>query len=252
MTTARPCQCHAHVSDRREFLSVGAVIAAAALLVPRTARADAPRQIAGIALPDSALARRVTEFGRQSYPAFLFNHCMRTYFFGALAMNQMGRRFDAEEAFAGAILHDLGLMPAFESPHASFEGDGADAAEKFLLAHGEGYAKAETVWHSIVDHDGRWAIATHDGPESMLVAAGASADVVGPDINFEPSTIDAILRSFPRLQFKKRFTETVIAHCRRKPGSQRGTWLGGLDRELNPGAYTGTIERQIADAPFPE
>lgn len=252
MRADRSCSCSAVISQRRTFLGAIAATAAVPLFLSRTVHAETTKRIAGIAMPDSALARRVTEFARDSYPPFLFNHCMRTYLFGALAMNGMGRKFDSQEAFAGAVLHDLGLMPSFESPHGSFEIDGADAAERFLLAKAGNRAMAEVVWHSIVGHDGRWAIATHQGPEAMLVASGASADVVGPDLHLESAAIEAILRAFPRLQFKQRFTDALVAHCRRKPGSQRGTWLDGLDRELNPGAYAETVQKQIADAPFSE
>jgi hypothetical protein len=34
--------------------------------------------------------------------------------------------------------------------------------------------------------------------------------------------------------------------------SQRGTWLEGLCREQVPSAWTDTVEREIADAPFSE
>jgi hypothetical protein len=37
------------------------------------------------------------------------------------------------------------------------------------------------VWKAIVMHDMRFAIAQHESPEATLVAAGAGADVVGPE-----------------------------------------------------------------------
>ena len=55
-----------------------------------------------------------------------------------------------------------------------------------------------------------------------------------------------------RLQFKRRFTQLAIDHCRRKPASQRGTWLEGLCREQVPGAFADTVEQDIAAAPFSE
>jgi hypothetical protein len=87
----------------------------------------------------------------------------------------------------------------------------------------------------------------------MLVASGAGSDVDGPD----PTVIDTartaeIVAAFPRLQFKKQFTALASAHCRRKPLSQRGTWLEGLCREQVPSAWTETVEREIASAPFAE
>jgi len=54
------------------------------------------------------------------------------------------------------------------------------------------------------------------------------------------------------LQFKSRFTSLVIEHCKRKPTSQRGTWLEGLCREQVPSAWTDTVEKEIAASPFAE
>ena len=86
-----------------------------------------------------------------------------------------------------------------------------------------------------------------------MVAIGAGSDVDGPDA----SAIDArqsqeIVAAFPRLQFKKQFTALAVDHCKRKPLSQRGTWLEGLCREQAPSAWTETVEHEIAAAPFSE
>lgn len=87
----------------------------------------------------------------------------------------------------------------------------------------------------------------------MLVAMGAGCDVDGPDENaIEARQIKEIVAAFPRLQFKQRFTALAVDHCKRKPLSQRGTWLEGLCREQVPSAWTDTVEREIADAPFSE
>jgi len=41
--------------------------------------------IHGIAIPDSVLARAITEFVRDTETELLFNHSSRVYFFGAIA-----------------------------------------------------------------------------------------------------------------------------------------------------------------------
>jgi hypothetical protein len=87
----------------------------------------------------------------------------------------------------------------------------------------------------------------------MLVAVGAGSDVDGPDPSMaSPAEIHEIVAAFPRLQFKKRFTALLIDHCRRKPLSQQGTWLEGLCREQVPSAWTETVAKEIAAAPFSE
>lgn len=225
----------------------------AALLVAPTARSALPGEVAGIRLPQSALARASADFSRRQCPEYLHNHCMRTFLFGAVVLEKQRLAYDADKAFAAAALHDLGLLPQFESPATSFEVDGANRAEQLMLQNGLSARDADIVWHAIVLHDVRFALTRRQGPEAMLVALGAGSDVDGPDTTvIDSARTSEIVAAFPRLQFKKQFTALAIEHCRRKPLSQRGTWLEGLCREQAPSAWTETVEREIATAPFAE
>jgi hypothetical protein len=179
---------------------------------------------------------------------------MRTFLIGALAMRKQSLAYNADDAFVAAALHDLGLLPAFASKSQSFEIDGANAGEKFALDSGLSAAQADIVWHGIAFHDVRFSITRRAGPEAMLVALGAGGDVDGPDLNTEEEKrqLAEVVAAFPRLQFKNRFTTLLIDHCRRKPTSQRGTWLEGLCREQVPQAWNDTVEKEVMAAPFVE
>ena len=61
---------------------------AAILSCPRVgySMAELPVEVAGITLPRSVVARKALEFSRAQCPES-FNHCMRTYLFGAVAMD---------------------------------------------------------------------------------------------------------------------------------------------------------------------
>lgn len=216
--------------------------------------ANLPTEVAGIPIPRSKMAVRAAQFARQSCPEYLFNHCMRTFLFGALALKDQRLTFDADDAFTAAALHDLGLLPAFASPAQSFEADGADAAEHFALDNGLGAAHANVIWHGVVLHDGRYAVTRRAGPEAMLVALGAGADVDGPDLKTgdQRRQLAEVVAAFPRLHFKQRFTALLVDHCHRKPLSQRGTWLEGLCRRQVPEAWIDTVEQEIAQALFDE
>jgi HD domain len=242
--------------NRRELLKM---TGAAALLAPVALASDPPRQVnlpaevAGVALPRSGVAVGAAAFAQQRCPEFLFNHCMRTFIFGALLLRRRQLAFHAEPAFVASALHDLGLLPGFESPHGSFEIDGADAAEKFMLEHHRSAAESDQVWHAVEMHDGKWALTARQGPEAMLVALGAGADVYGPDPgDLEARQIAEVLTAFPRQQFKQRFTSLLIAHCDRKPNSQRGTWLEGVCRRHVPSLEDDSVEQRIAAADFAE
>jgi hypothetical protein len=245
------------VVNRRGFclgaLSLGAL--AWGLKAPASDNASTlPGEVAGIAIPRSVVAIRAAALAQQSCPDFLFNHCMRTFLFGALAMQRRAAPYDVDSAFVAAALHDLGLLPAFASKSQSFEIDGANTAEKFVLDNGLSAARADTVWHGIAFHDVRFSITRRAGPEAMLVALGAGGDVDGPDLDTdaERRQLGEVVAAFPRLDFKKRFTTLLAEHCRLKPTSQRGTWLEGLCRQQVPAAWTDTVEDEIAAAPFAE
>ena len=238
------------VTRRRVLSGLMAVMLAPA---PSRAQTGVPAEVAGVRLPQSAVARAVLSFSRTHCPDYLFNHCMRTYLFGAVVMQSAQHPYDADTAFAAAALHDLGLLPAFATAKSSFEIDGADRAEQLVTESGLSSWDAAIVWHAVALHDVRFAITQRQGPEAMLVALGAGCDVDGPD----GSAINArqtkeIVAAFPRLQFKKRFTALAVDHCKRKPLSQSGTWLEGLCREQVPSAWTDTVEHEIAYAPFSE
>ena len=246
-----------HVCDKFERVTrrraLGGLIAV--VLAPPSTRAQTgvPSEVAGVKLPGSAIAQAALHFSRGHCPDYLFNHCMRTFLFGAIALQAQQRSYDADTAFAAAALHDLGLLPAFATTSSSFEIDGANRAEQLMTANGLSRQDADIVWHAIALHDARFSLTRRQGPEAMLVAIGAGSDVDGPDASaIDARQTEEIVAAFPRLQFKKRFTALVVDHCKRKPQSQRATWLEGLCREQVPSAWTETIEREIADAPFTE
>ena len=63
----------------------------------------------GAAIPDSKLAREITEVVRDTETPLLFHHSSRVYYFGALAGKRRGLNFDRELLYAGAMFHDMGL-----------------------------------------------------------------------------------------------------------------------------------------------
>src|SRR3984885_781088 len=138
--------------------------------------------ISGIRVPDSKLANEITEFIRDTEPALLFNHSSRVYYFGALAGQRRGLKFDAELLYAGAMFHDLGLVPAYSSASDRFGVDGANAARDFLRGHNLSEQECDQVWTSIALHT------TPDIPKYMhpvvaLVTAGVEMAVLGIGYN---------------------------------------------------------------------
>src|ERR1700724_2580623 len=129
------------------------------------------KTIEGINIPDSQLAREVTELVRDTESALLFHHSSRVYYFGALAGKHRGLKFDPELLYTGAMFHDMGLTHQHSSAHERFEVDGANAASDFLRRHGIAQQDIDIVWTAIALHTTP-GIPPHMHPLISLVTAG--------------------------------------------------------------------------------
>src|SRR5271168_51208 len=110
------------------------------------------KSIAGVTIPDTDLCRSAVDLLEASSPEFLCTHCLRTYIFGSLAVRGLGRSvIDKEAAFCGAVLHDLGLVPAFRRDN-RFEVDSADAARQFCAQYHVPPERSDLVWNAIALH----------------------------------------------------------------------------------------------------
>jgi hypothetical protein len=241
-------------AGRRDVLLglVALALGGSALAIDRSAL-TLPSSVAGIPIPRSRVARAAAALSRQACPEVLFNHCMRTFLFGALHEQHHGRAFDADAAFVAAALHDLGLLKEYETDGTPFEVDSANAAERLALENGLSRETAKMVWNAAAMHDMRWAVIERQSPTIQLVAAGASADVGGPDEGMiSPAATADVIKAFPRLGFKTRFAQLLTDHCKRKPLSQLGTWLDGYCRATVPAAGFPDPQALIKVAPFEE
>src|ERR1700746_454654 len=105
--------------------------------------------ISGVTIPDSKLARELTELVRDTESPLLFNHSTRVYYFGSLAGKKLGLSFDPELLYAGAMFHDMGWTPQYRTNTERFEVDGANTARAFLRAHKISQRDIDIVWAAI-------------------------------------------------------------------------------------------------------
>jgi hypothetical protein len=130
------------------------------------------------AVPDSKLAKELTELIRDTEAELLFNHSTRVYLWGALTGLRKTLTFDREPLYVGAMFHDIGLTERYRQSHLRFEVDGANAARDFLRSHGIAEQSVEIVWDSIALHTTP-GIPEHKKAEVALVTAGVEMDVLG-------------------------------------------------------------------------
>src|SRR6266850_664030 len=157
------------------------------------------KSVAGVTIPDTALCKAAIDLLESSSPGFLCNHCLRTYIFGSLAIQSIGRSVaDEEAAFCGAVLHDLGLVPPYRRDN-RFEVDGADAARQFCSKHQVPPERADLVWKAIALHTSP-GIATRLADEIALVHLGAGLELFGLGLNkMPPHVVDEVFEKYPRM-----------------------------------------------------
>ncbi len=179
--------------------------------------------IAGIAIPDSSLARAASQLVRDTEPDLLFHHSRRVFLFGALTGQRRGLRFDAELLYVGALFHDMGLVPAYSSTGERFEVDGANAARDFLQTYGAGETDIEQVWDAIALHTTP-GIPRHKKPVVALLTAGVEMDVLG--LAYDDFTRDeraAVVLAHPReANFKEGIIAAFAEGTRHKPETTFG------------------------------
>src|ERR1700689_5603301 len=100
----------------------------------------------GVAIPDSKMAREITEMVRDTENSLLFNHSSRVYYFAAASGKRKGLTFDPELLYVSAMFHDMGLIPKHSGATDRFEVDGANAARAFLRQHKIPQQDINTVW----------------------------------------------------------------------------------------------------------
>jgi hypothetical protein len=195
--------------------------------------------IAGIMIPDSAIARAATELVRDTEDDLLYNHSRRVYLWGALAGKRHGLLYDPELLYIGAMFHDMGLTKPYSSANLRFEVDSANAARDFMHSYGFSTRDIEDVWTAIALHTTP-GIPEHMRPTIALVTAGVEMDVLGIAYSeFSQEQRDHVCAAHQR---ETDFKENIIDHfangIKHKPhttfGNVKADVLAFKDKNYKP------------------
>jgi hypothetical protein len=209
-----------------------------------------PRQIAGISIPDSVLAREATELVRDTESDLLFDHSLRVYLFGALQGRRLDLEYDHELLYIGAIFHDMGLTEKYRSAAERFEVDGANLARKFLEKHGVSEASIALVWDAIALHTTP-GIPKWKKPEVAHVTAGVELDVLGLGYDdISEAERQQVLAAFPRVDFKRSIIRAFADGIKHKPETAFGNVKADVMAALLPGYVRPNFCEMIAASPF--
>lgn len=175
-------------------------------------------ELDAIPLPDTALALAASELVATTSDAWLVNHCLRTYLWGAIVGTKERRPFDAEVLFVAALLHDLGLTQAGSA--SCFAVDGAFAADAFLQQHHVAAPRRRAIAEAISLHL-NVQVPPARGLEAHLLHEGAAMDVIGARLReVHETTRDHVLARHPRLEMKETLVAAIKEQSRTRPDSR--------------------------------
>jgi HD domain-containing protein len=185
--------------------------------------------IAGIRVPDSAIARAATQLVRDTEDDLLYNHSRRVFFWGALTGERRGLKYDPELLYLGAMFHDMGLTEKYSSPDLRFEVDGANTARDFMKSYGVSERDIEDVWTAIALHTTP-GIPEHMRPTIALVTAGVEMDVLGIAYDqFSREHRHEVCEHHPR---EDNFKENIIDHFANGIGKKPLTTFGNVKADV--------------------
>ncbi|MEU5899541.1 MULTISPECIES: HD domain-containing protein [Streptomyces] len=208
--------------------------------------------IAGIRIPDSALAKEATELVRDAAAPLLFDHSRRVFLWGSLRGREQGLSYDPELLYVGAMFHDLGLTERFRRTDQRFEIDGADEARRFLHGHGITDERADRVWTAIALHTTP-EIPLHMAPEVALLTRGVELDVLG--IGYDAVTDEeraTVVAAHPRPDFKNRIVAAFADGIKDRPRTAFGNVKADVLAHCVPGFERGDFVEVIKGSDWPE
>jgi HD superfamily phosphodiesterase len=208
-------------------------------------------EIEGVSIPDTKLAREVTELVRDTASPLLFNHSSRVYYFGALAGKHRGLTFDRELLYAGTMFHDMGLTRKHSSAKERFEVDGANTARDFLRGHGISQTDIDTVWTAIALHTTP-GVPQHMHPVIALVTAGVEMDVLGlAYADYSDAEREEVVRAHPRTEhFKEDIIQAFYNGIKHKPETTFGNVKADVIADKEPAFRPGNFCEVIRSSPW--
>lgn len=183
-------------------------------------------RLADLVIPDTAASRAALEVATTYCSPALLHHSIRAYLWAAghAKLHRIG--FDPELLYVSALLHDIGLVEAFDNHTLPFEEAGGHLAWVFGAAAGWPSSRRQRAHEIIVRH--MWeTVDVNADPEGHLLELSTGMDVSGRATELiDPALRAEVLARYPRLGFAEEFIGYFEGQASRKPACLAARFVG--------------------------
>lgn len=181
--------------------------------------------------PDSTAVRTAGEVAEHFQSPAMLDHCRRSYLWAAAYGRARDIAFDDELLYVAAMLHDIGLVAAFDSATLPFEEAGGAVAWVFGAGAGWDVDRRRRTGAAIVAHMAATVDAAAD-PEGHLLELATGLDISGRNLEDWPAELRAeVLERYPRRGLIEEFVGCFEAQAARKPESLAGRFVASGFRD---------------------
>ncbi|MEL4318394.1 HD domain-containing protein [Leifsonia sp. YIM 134122] len=168
--------------------------------------------------PETQAARAAQAIAASYHSPAMVNHVTRSWLWAEAFATIEGRtEIDHELLFVSAMLHDIGLVPAFDNVNLSYEEAGGHVAVALTAGAGWSEGRRRRALEVIVRHN--WpSVDPAMDVEGHLLESATALDIAGARADALPTVyVSAVLDAYPRLDLAVEFGEDVSAQAARKP-----------------------------------
>jgi hypothetical protein len=184
--------------------------------------------------PRTQAARGALELATSYHSPSLLHHVVRSWLWAEAFAAVEGRTgVDHELLYVSALLHDIGIVPAFDNVALSYEEAGGHVAGALAAGAGWPAERRTRALEVVVRHN--WpSVDPALDVEGYLLEIATGLDISGarPDV-LPGDFLREVVTAYPRLDLAAEFTACVEDQARRKPGTAARRLVdGGLAGKL--------------------
>jgi HD domain-containing protein len=184
--------------------------------------------------PATGAAIAALELATAYHSPALLNHVIRSWLWAEAFATVEGRTdIDHELLYVSAVLHDIGIVPAFDNVALSYEEAGGHVAVALTAGAGWAAQRRQRALEVIVRHN--WpAVDPAVDYEGYLLEIATGLDISGarPDV-LPAEFVHEVLKAYPRLTLADEFATQVTDQAARKPDTSAHRLVTrGLARKL--------------------